>query len=79
MVQKELINLGLTAKEADVYLATLQIGFATVQKIASKAEINRTTTYTHIRNLISRGLISTMEKNGKQYFVAEKPDKLKFF
>jgi HTH-type transcriptional regulator, sugar sensing transcriptional regulator len=79
MVVNELLNLGLTEKEAEVYLATLQLGQATVQNIAKKAEINRTTVYTHIKNLIARGLISASEKFGKQYFVAEKPQKLKLF
>jgi sugar-specific transcriptional regulator TrmB len=78
MVVNELLNLGLSQKEAEVYLATLQLGQATVQNIAKKAEINRTTAYTHIKNLIARGLIGTSEKFGKQYFVAEKPEKLKF-
>jgi hypothetical protein len=29
--------------------------------------------------LIARGLLSTLEKNGKQFFIAEKPEKLKYF
>lgn len=79
MVVNELLNLGLSQKEAEVYLATLQLGMASVQKISRKAELNRTSCYTYIKNLINRGLISAIEKNGKQYFVAEKPEKLKYF
>src|SRR3989339_271481 len=77
MVVNHLLQLGLSEKEAEVYLAALQLGFCSVQKIAEKAEINRTTAYTHIRNLITRGLIKTEEKNGKAYLVAEKPEKLR--
>ena len=79
MVVNELLNLGLSQKEAEVYLANLQLGLATAQKIAEKAEINRTTAYATIKNLITRGLINTVDKAGKQYFVAEKPEKLKYF
>ena len=79
MVINDLLNLGLAQKEAEVYLANLQLGMATAQRIAEKAEINRTTAYATIKNLISRGLIITVDKAGKQYFVAEKPDRLKLF
>lgn len=72
-----LLNLGLTKKEAEIYLATLQLGAASVQQIAEKSEVNRTTAYTHIKNLISRGLINTQSRLGKQLFIAEKPEKLK--
>lgn len=73
---QELINIGLSNKEADVYLATLQLGYATIVEISLKTNINRTTVYTHIKNLINRGLINASEKNGKIYFVAERPEKL---
>lgn len=75
---QELLNVGLSAKEADVYLAGLQLGYSSVQEIAERAGINRTTAYTHIRNLISRGLINAVERMGKIYYVAERPEKLKF-
>jgi len=73
---QDLQALGLNDKEAKVYISTLQLGFATVQDIAESSEINRTTTYTHIKNLIARGMISTQEKEGKVLFIAEKPDKI---
>lgn len=79
MVIKELLNLGLNQKEAEVYLAALQLGMSSVQKIAQKAEINRTSAYSYIKNLISRGLLTSIDKNGKQFYIAEKPEKLKFF
>jgi sugar-specific transcriptional regulator TrmB len=36
MVVNELLNLGLSQKEAEVYLAALQLGSASVQKISDK-------------------------------------------
>lgn len=74
---QELLIFGLNNKEADVYVAALELGYASVQEIAEKARINRTTTYTHIKNLISRGLISVEEKFGKLFYVAERPEKFK--
>ncbi|KKR04597.1 MAG: Transcriptional regulator, TrmB [Parcubacteria group bacterium GW2011_GWC2_39_14] len=73
---QELLTFGLSNKEADVYVAALQLGFSTVQELAQKATINRTTAYTQIKNLIARGLIKVVEKYGKLYYVAESPDYL---
>ncbi len=77
-LSQELLAIGLTNKEAEVYLATLQLGYASVIEISNKANVNRTTAYTHIKNLITRGLINGVEKGGKVYYLAEKPDKLKY-
>lgn len=78
MLTQELLGIGLSNKEADVYLSALQLGYSSVQEIANKSGINRTTAYTHVKNLIGRGLLNAVEKNGKVYYVAEKPDKLKY-
>lgn len=77
-ITQELFAIGLSDKEADVYVAALQLGYSSVSEIAQKAGINRTTAYTYIKNLISRGLINAVERNAKIYYVAEKPDKLKY-
>ncbi|PIR94026.1 hypothetical protein COT97_03415 [Candidatus Falkowbacteria bacterium CG10_big_fil_rev_8_21_14_0_10_39_11] len=79
MVVEQLLTIGLSQGESEVYLASLQLGYASVQQIADKAVINRTTAYSYIKNLIAKGLISTEEKVGKQYFIAEKPERLKYF
>ena len=73
---QDLQALGLNDKEAKVYISTLQLGFASVQEIAEGSDINRTTTYTHIRTLIERGMILTEEKQGKILYIAEKPEKI---
>ncbi|NQT50198.1 winged helix-turn-helix transcriptional regulator [Candidatus Kuenenbacteria bacterium] len=75
---QELLAIGLTDKEAEVFVSALQLGYASVHEIAQKSGINRTTTYTHVKNLIARGLINVVEKNGKVFYVAEKPEKLKY-
>jgi len=74
----ELLNIGLSQKEAEVYVAALQLGYASVQDIADKSGINRTSAYTYIKNLISRGLMNATERFGRVYYIAEKPEKLKY-
>jgi sugar-specific transcriptional regulator TrmB len=73
---QDLQALGLNDREAKVYISALQLGFGTVQEIAESSSINRTTAYTHIRTLIERGIISTEEKQGKVFYIAEKPEKI---
>jgi len=72
----ELRKLGLTEKEVRVYLAALELGYTSVQKIAQQAKITRPTAYVIIKSLKDKGLISESKDNGKKYFIAESPDKL---
>ena len=73
---QELIQLGLTSKEAKIYLSALELGYETVQNIAKKANINRPTAYVVLSSLQKKGIVSTFQKGKKKYFVAESPDKL---
>ena len=75
-VKLALADLGLAAKEADTYLAMLELGPASVQDIAKKAGINRTTTYVMIEGLKKHGLVSTFERGKKTVFSAENPEQL---
>jgi sugar-specific transcriptional regulator TrmB len=75
-VKIALAELGLAAKEADTYLAMLELGPASVQDIAKKAGINRTTTYVMIEGLKKHGLVSTFERGKKTLFSAENPEQL---
>ena len=76
MLKKYLEQLGLSAKEACVYLASLELGASPVQKIAQQAKINRATTYVIIESLAKKGLMSTVEKGAKVFFTAEDPANL---
>lgn len=69
--------MGFSEKEAEVYLAMLELGPAAVQDISKKSGVNRSTTYVMIESLKRRGLISTYEKGKKLFFRAESPDNLK--
>jgi sugar-specific transcriptional regulator TrmB len=73
---KELENIGFSDKESRVYLAALELGPATAQQVAAKATVNRPTTYVAIESLIKRGLMSSIQKGKKRFFVAEPPETL---
>lgn len=73
---RELQKLGLSDKEALVYLASLEIGPSPVQVISRKAEVNRATTYVMIEALLQKGLMSTFDKGKKTLYTAEKPERL---
>lgn len=72
----ELIKIGLSDKEAKVYLANLELGQSAVQAIAKKAGVNRATTYVILNSLIKKGLASTYEQDKKTYYVASSPESL---
>lgn len=76
MYQRELENLGMSEKEAKVYLAALDIGPETAQNLAKKSGINRATTYVQIESLKSRGLMTEFTKGKKTFYVAESPERL---
>lgn len=75
----QLKNLGLSDKEAKVYLASLELEPSGVQTIAHKAGVNRATAYNNIRGLIKKGLISSFVRNKKKFFSAESPERLLSF
>ena len=76
MLERELQNFGLAEKEAKVYITVLELGTGTVQEISQKSGINRATTYIQIDSLMRRGLISSVDKDKKSVFMAEKPQRL---
>lgn len=72
-LEKDLQQIGLSEKEAKVYLASLELGPSTAQTIAAKATVNRPTTYVMIESLIKRGLMSSFQKGKKRFFSASSP------
>ncbi len=69
-------NIGLTENEAQVYIAALSLGSATILKISRTAEIKRTTVYSVIESLKKKGLINIEVRGLKQLYAAEHPKKL---
>lgn len=74
---KELQDIGLSEKEARVYLAALELGPTTAEKLATQAKVNRSTTYVQLDSLMKKGLVSTYQEGKKTYFAPESPELLK--
>src|SRR3989344_5706289 len=72
-----LLEIGLSDKETDVYLALLTLGRGTTSKIAREAQVLRTTTYDILNSLFNKGLVTLSGKEPKQEYVPESPDKIK--
>lgn len=73
---RRLLELGLSEKEAGVYLALLELGPSGVQHVAEKANVNRSTCYALIGSLKQRGLVSELERDGRITYVPESPQRL---
>lgn len=71
-----LIKIGLSDKEAKVYLASLELGRDSVQNIAMKARVNRATTYVILEKLLKLGLVSCYEEGKKTVYSAGDPHEL---
>jgi len=75
-LEKTLENYGLNEKEAKVYLACLELGSASVQKISRKAVVPRTTVYEILEGLQRKGFVSNFLKKKIKYFSVETPQKI---
>lgn len=71
-----LVPLGLSDKEARVYVAALFLGPSPVQQIASQADVNRATAYVILDQLEKYGLVSESQEKNKTVYVAEPPEAL---
>lgn len=76
MKEEILKSLGLNEKEVKIYLANLQLGSTTVQKIANFAKINRTSAYDLLNSLEEKGFVSYTIKSEKKYYQAIEPKKI---
>jgi len=70
-------KLGLSEKEASVYMALVELGPSTVSDISRKTSLHRPTIYQLLPNLIERELVSRSTRGKKKIFVAESPERLK--
>ncbi len=66
-------QLGLRAPEADIYLACLRLGEATVQAIAHEAKLPRTTSASILNGLVEQGFITVHTQRGKRLYWIEDP------
>ncbi len=72
---ESLRNLGLSDKEARVYLALLQLGPATPYKISKRAHLKRPTAYVIAEELLEKGFV-VQAPGEKHTYIARPPDVL---
>ncbi len=76
LLKKKIIDLGLSDKETQVYVALLELGTANAQDLSIKSGINRASTYAMLESLQKRGLIGSLEREGVTVFIADEPYQL---
>lgn len=69
-------KIGFSDKTATIYMALLSLGPSSVRKLAEHSGLNRGSAYDSLKWLQTEGLVSFYEKDAKQYFVAENPEKI---
>lgn len=75
-IEKVLSELGLTKNKGLVYLAALALGTGSVEDVARKANLPRTTVHEILKDLAAMGLISFVCKGRARMYIAEHPEKL---
>lgn len=75
-IQKTLEKIGLSQKQAYVYLALLDLGEANMTDIAKKARMKRPTVYLIIEELEMLGLAASVLKGKKKIYSAAHPKRL---
>lgn len=70
-VTSGLLQLGLSAKEALVYVSTLETGEATIPSISSATKLSRGTVYDIVEKLKVKGFLSEIKKGKRRKIVAE--------
>lgn len=68
--------LGLSEKEAKVYIALIGLGTASVYAIAKTSGLKRPTTYVVIDELIKKGAVNEVPRVKKQLYQAKSPEEL---
>ncbi len=67
-------NIGLSAIEAKIYLAALELGQASPMRLAEKARVKRPTLYKVLPNLFDKGLLAETKAGKRRLLVAEDPE-----
>ena len=79
MLEKYLEEIGLSEKESQIYLALLAVDSESIQDLAKRTGINRTTVYPVLETLEKKGLLSEVQKGKKVEYVAAPPERLETF
>ena len=72
----QLEEIGLSHKEARVYLALLQLPESTVLEISQKTKLNRTSLYSILEEMCRKGTVTYILKNNVRYYRPIEPNKI---
>ena len=76
-LSEQLINsLGLSEAEAEVYVASLELGQANIHDLAQKSGVKRTSIYNFIEDLKKRGFLQETKKGKRRVYSAAHPEQL---
>ncbi len=75
-IKRVLEQYGLKERHAEVYLACLELGSASIQKISQKSGFARSTCEAVLDSLHEKGFVTTFRKKNVRYFSPEDPKKL---
>ena len=76
MIDQLLRDIGLSEKEATMYIALLRYGRQTISLLARKTSFNRGTAYVILHQLLEKGLAKKSSKGKVQYFAPLDPASL---
>jgi predicted transcriptional regulator len=79
MFEQFLEEIGLSEKEAKVYLALLSVDSNSIADIAEKTKVNRTTVYPVLESLQKKGLVSEIQEGKKVLYQAAPPERLETY
>jgi HTH-type transcriptional regulator, sugar sensing transcriptional regulator len=75
-ISNALADYGLSEKEAKIYLALVQLGQATIKKLAEATKIKRTSIYPLTDKMITKGIIGEYKAKYGTHFIATSPNAL---
>ncbi len=73
----QLQKLGLSQKEARLYLVALENGPATIAKLAQKSGLKRGTIYEFLTEMLEKGLLEVSISGKRKLYASVQPQKLK--
>ncbi len=76
MIKETLKKVGMTEKEAEIYIVLAQSGELSVNEIGTKAGLHRPVCYDVLDRLLEKGFVSYILKNNKKHFKAMPPEKI---
>lgn len=75
-LNRALAEFGFSKKESAVYLAITKLQHANAHQIAKDADVERTTVYEILEDLVKRGVVTKSVSGKRQSYLAEPPEQL---